>query len=652
MREIRLTRLTMENFKGCAARTFDFDGRNANIYGANGTGKSTVYSALTWLLFDKVVGDDGTVQSNPDIKPNNEQGEVRDHAAVSKVEAAFSVDGELITLRREFHENWTQQRGSSEKTMTGHTSEYYWNDVPVQQNAFKSRLEEQFTKETLFWTLSNVHWFCRGMDWKKRRDMLTEVCGLPDDQAIMDANQEQFAELSMGMAGKPLMDYRAWVDAQMKKLNGAQKTYPARLDEVKKTVQKYSGVNFTALRTMREGTEAQLLQKMDELSQLTNGTLLSTKRNEVDGLRSQMRDLDLRNTQHRQSQSVPVEDRRPALNQSLTQWQTALTRAEQQAAAEQQTETDINGRLAALRTDWSRVNAETFSEAVCPTCGQTLPPAAQETAKTKFERDKEQRKARICQDAEQEKKRLEESKARKTSADAAAAEARYNIDSINADLAVYVAPTTPTIANLPGYEQDMATFRQQIAGLEQEVAGLEQQNAASRDSINREIARLRQEKQSLDDQIATERVLTDAQAREEELRKEAQKATDELMALEKQKTLCEDFIRFKAGYIEDGVNRQFRTVHFKLFQPQVNGGLKDCCDVYVGAGRLNHGLNTGAEYNAGIDVIDVLSKHYGVCVPLFIDGAESVSDPLPIDTQVIRLTVSATDRELRCADET
>ena len=50
-------------------------------------------------------------------------------------------------------------------------------------------------------------------------------------------------------------------------------------------------------------------------------------------------------------------------------------------------------------------------------------------------------------------------------------------------------------------------------------------------------------------------------------------------------------------------------------------------------------------------MIDVLSNYYGVRVPLFIDGAESVSDPLPIDTQVIRLTVSATDRELRCAYE-
>ena len=651
MREIRLIRLSMENFKGCAAQTFEFDGRNANIYGANGTGKSTVYSALTWLLFDKVAGDDGTVQSNPDIKPNNEQGEVRDHAAVSKVEAAFSVDGELITLRREFHENWTQQRGSSDKTMTGHTSEYYWNDVPVQMNAFRTRLEEQFTKEAIFWTLSNVHWFCRGIDWKKRRDMLTEVCGLPDDQAIMDANPEQFAELSMGMAGKPLMDYRAWVDKKMKELNGAQTTYPARLDEVEKTIQKYIGINFDALRTMREGTEAQLRQRMDELAQLSNGTLAVSKRNEMQAVQNQARDLDLRNNAFRQSQNAPSYDRRPGLERNLAQWQAALARSEQHAASEQRTTEGINARMSALKAEFEKIDTETFSTAVCPTCGQVLPPNAQETAKAKFEADKERRKASVVQSAQRERNALNASSQRKASAEAEASEARRNIDAVTAELAACPVVAAPTIANLPGYEEEMAAFRGRIAGLEQEVAALEQQNAASRDAIHREIARLRQEKQSLDDQIATERILKDAQTREAELRAEAQKASDELNALEKQKALCEDFIRFKAGYIENGVNQRFRTVRFKLFQPQVNGGLKDCCDVYVGGGRLGHGLNTGAEYNAGIDVIDGLSNYYGVRVPLFIDGAESVSDPLPINTQVIRLTVSAIDRELRCAYE-
>lgn len=193
----------------------------------------------------------------------------------------------------------------------------------------------------------------------------------------------------------------------------------------------------------------------------------------------------------------------------------------------------------------------------------------------------------------------------------------------------------------------MAAYRQRIAALETEIAGLECQNAVSRGVINQELARLRQEKLSLDDQIAKESVLKDAQARSEELLGEAAAQAEVLTALEKQRALCEEFMRFKVRYIDDSVSGRFRTVRFRLFQPQVNGGLKDCCDVYVGGGRLGHGLNTGAEYNAGIDVIDVLSIHYGVRVPLFIDGAESLSDPLPINTQVISLTVSKEDRVLR-----
>ena len=29
------------------------DGRSASIFGDNGTGKTTIFNAITWLLFDK-----------------------------------------------------------------------------------------------------------------------------------------------------------------------------------------------------------------------------------------------------------------------------------------------------------------------------------------------------------------------------------------------------------------------------------------------------------------------------------------------------------------------------------------------------------------------------------------------------------------------
>lgn len=60
-------------------------------------------------------------------------------------------------------------------------------------------------------------------------------------------------------------------------------------------------------------------------------------------------------------------------------------------------------------------------------------------------------------------------------------------------------------------------------------------------------------------------------------------------------------------------------------------------------------LNSAAKLNAGLDIISALSKASGVQLPVWVDNAESVTDLLPVDTQVIRLAVSATDKTLRVA---
>lgn len=63
------------------------------------------------------------------------------------------------------------------------------------------------------------------------------------------------------------------------------------------------------------------------------------------------------------------------------------------------------------------------------------------------------------------------------------------------------------------------------------------------------------------------------------------------------------------------------------------------------------GLNNGAKINVGIDIINTLSRHYGVAVPLFVDNAESVTNLEYAATQVIRLVVSESDKKLRCENE-
>lgn len=662
MKEIKLLRLKLENFKACASRTFEFDGRDATIYGANGSGKTTVYNALTWLLFDKVAGDDGTVMTAPDIKPNGADGEVADHTAISSVEAEFSVDNSAVTLRREYKEVWEAKRGASEKTMNGHTSLYYWNGVPVQQKDFKERLSAVITGEDLFWALSNVLWFVKGMSWQSRRAMLADVCGLQSDAEILSANAERFPGLAEAMSGLPLADFRKKVDTDKAKLERTRGDYPARLDEIRKTIQRYGATNFDALRSERESKDAEIRAKTDELSRLDNGTIIGEKRNELQGVRNWARTLELENQEYRQSQTPPPDNRRPELEKNLRERKGALSSAEVRAEDERDLIRRCESQIAALRVECEKevnsqlvkIKAETFTETNCPTCGQPLPPDALAQARQQFERDRKRRydltkkrKADLTARANEIKTMIEAAKKRLDEAVKAAAIEKGNIAELSAALDALPAAQMRIVSDLPNYAANMAEYNRQTGALQAEIDALQVESAESRNALTREIARLNAEKARLDEQIAGEKVLQDYQKREEELLNAMANAADEIATLEKWRGMVEKFTRFKAKAIEDSVNGHFRTVRFKLFQPQVNGGLKECCDAYVGGGRLDHGLNTGAEYNAGIDVIDALSKHYGIRVPLFIDGAESVSDPLPIDTQVIRLVVSRDDKQLR-----
>ena len=108
--------------------------------------------------------------------------------------------------------------------------------------------------------------------------------------------------------------------------------------------------------------------------------------------------------------------------------------------------------------------------------------------------------------------------------------------------------------------------------------------------------------------------------------------------------------RYKTRFVEDSINSLFRITQFRLFREQANGGIEERCDV-VCDGVPYTGLNNGTRINAGIDIINTLSRHFGVSVPLFVDNAESVTNLEYADTQTIRLVVSAADKKLRCEYE-
>ena len=50
---MKILDIKLSNFQGIASMEIVLDGRSASIFGDNGTGKTTIFNAITWLLFDK-----------------------------------------------------------------------------------------------------------------------------------------------------------------------------------------------------------------------------------------------------------------------------------------------------------------------------------------------------------------------------------------------------------------------------------------------------------------------------------------------------------------------------------------------------------------------------------------------------------------------
>ena len=58
-------------------------------------------------------------------------------------------------------------------------------------------------------------------------------------------------------------------------------------------------------------------------------------------------------------------------------------------------------------------------------------------------------------------------------------------------------------------------------------------------------------------------------------------------------------------------------------------------------------VNTANKVNAELEIIDVLNEFYGTDLPVIMDRAESVSRPIAIKEQLIRLIVSEKDTQIR-----
>ena len=641
--EIRLKQLHLENFKCHKSLTIAFDGSNTSIYGDNATGKTSIYDAFVWLLFGKDSSGNGEQTIN--IKPLDADGSVRDHNCVTEVEAVLLADGEEVSLKRTLREVWTTRRGQSEAVFGGNTSEYFVDGVPCKASAYRDKVAE-LVDEDRFRLLTTVSYFAGTLDWKKRRETLFDLFGGLDDREIMSTDQ-RFAPLLEAMGNRNLEDTRKVLTRQKKDYSVTRNEVPARISECEKTISDLSGVDFDGAKAEAAMLSARRDQLQKELLAIEQNTAVQAKQMERDAAKFELEKLEEENRRFREAQRRTLPDT-GRLSDAIEKDKYALASAERGLDIRIREIGRCDSMIDEIRKAWMDVNAEQYSGSdTCPTCGQNLPAAQIVRAAKAFAEDKKKRLESLVEKSKAYKNQKAQCQKEAEEQKLYVANLERNIARNEQELKeAKKANEEAVVSDMPDYGQRKESVTSWISSVQRELDGLRQDASRSGSELRRRISELSAEIARANETAGKRGAYAYAQSRIETLREEARAAAEKLSALDKLLYLMDEYSRYKSSFVENGVNERFRLARFRLFREQANGGVEDRCDVtYDGVPYI--GLNNGMKINVGIDIINTLSRAYGVTVPLFVDNAESVTKLEECGCQVIRLVVSEMDKELR-----
>jgi exonuclease SbcC len=640
---MELMRLTLTNFKGIKSFTLEPQGQDCDVYGANATGKTTLQDAFLWLLFDK----NSQNKKDFNIKTLDANGEPY-HGIEHTVEAVLQVDGKLITLKKTLTEKWTKKRGEAEKQFTGHQTEYWVNDVPVKAGEYQQFINGLIGEE-LFRLITNPMFF-PSLHWEKQRALLLAICGDVSDEAVITSDQDLSA-LTEILGDHSIADYRKIVAERIKKLNDEISKIPIRIDELSRSLGEE--VDYSQ-------TEAELSAKKSELQEIETQLLSASHVNEAwRNKQTQLNQLysDLGKKHSQIELEANAENNKLQLEFSNIETQIKslngeIVSLEQQIELAQQRHKENATLLQGLRDEYTTMRAVTFvapsvDDLTCPTCGQALPD--------------DQSEAKI----EEQRQKFEADKKRKMDANVAQGKKlKEQDDELVKNIGLYEANRNTLLGYLSSALVDAEEIRQKLAQLPEaidieshpEYQAIQQQITILEAEMDKPVedttSELLTKKQSLVTEIErlnsilnNREVRAKTQERIKELNEEERKLAQQISELEGHKFLLEKFTKAKVALLEDSINSRFQTVTFKLFDVQINGGVVECCEAMVN-GVPYADANRAAQINAGLDIINTITRHYGITAPVFVDNAEAVNELIPCDSQVIRLLVS-NDKTLR-----
>lgn len=646
MREIKLKSLILVNFKGVRNLEVVFTDQRTIISGDNGTGKTTIFDAFTWLLFGK--DSTGRSDSNFNIKTIDPLTKKPILHLEHSVTGVISVDGKEMKLQRNYVEKWVKPRGTTEETLKNHETEFYLNDVKLAtKKEYESEVAAILT-EDIFRMITNPFYFI-SLKVDAQKELLFDMAGgISDDEVA--AIKPEYIELLAQLSGRSLSQFSKEVAAKKKACNDVLAVIPSQIDTARRLMPESEDW---------EALEIELQKKKQRLTEIDNQITDKSKINEQENQRKLEiqrtigdKRMSLVNRQNEIRASAGAERNEVMMKLKDLEYnhksETRDLELNRSSLSNCESEIQrIEDTLSVLRNEYRKINAETIQYPdgafVCPTCKRQLEVDDIEAKQNELLANFNQNKAKRLKENKDKGFSLVELKKKKEaerdSIISKIKESEDRIVLIEREIEVQKAnmPEAPDVDAMIKNDPTCISLNNEIADLN---------NQLNIESKPVDVSELRFAKSSLDDNIqelykrlAKRDQIERAKKEIEELEEKRIQNNQAKADLEKWEFTVMSFQKDKDAKLIEKINSLFEVVSFSFVTEQLNGGEKLTCVCTVN-GTPYPDVNTAGKVNAGLDIINAICKYKGVSAPIFIDNSESVNKIIPTISQVINLVVS------------
>lgn len=641
-----LKSLHMENFKGIKSLDVNFSNKTS-IKGQNAVGKTTIFDAFTWLLFNKNSAGEEKFNARPLDEHNN-----KIHNVEIKVVAVVSVDGKDVELSKTQKENWVKKRGTNTVSLQGNPNSYEIDGYPKSEAEFKTYVSGLAQSEEMFKMLTNPQYFS-SLKWKDQRDILMKLVTEVSDVELAQTDAK-YAALLDELEKAPSTDgIRAKFSKALSEWKKKQAEIPVRIDEAEK-----SKVDVDVAE--QELLKADLERKIEVVEDLMakSDVRIDEMRSEEMHCQFEMSAIAQTMNNELSSKKREIENHKYDHERRLDDVRSSIRKAQDSIESNKKSISEQTLKKADLVKKYNEEKARKFDDSkwvfdesttICSLCGQRLPEDKIESLRADFSQRKadaietfneEHAKtlAMIVDDgnacAEMIEKLTENNKELENTINTLKLHEAEEIDIING-----FDEQISKISAFADYMQnaEYVKLKAKQDKLLADIAELESKGADKVvEDAKADKAKLKGQLDEVNKVIAQAANNVMIDDRIETLRDEQKEIGQKVADQEQMLYLLEEFIRFKLDKVSESINSHFNTVNFKLFEMQLNGGMKDCCECTVnGVGYSD--LNNGHKILAGLDIIHSLSELYGVSCPIFVDNAESLTSDYSSDSQLVLL---------------